>query len=321
VISAQDSVLESASEDSNAINNDVQTMKKVVDEKPEKKKISPKKKCSMLKNQEDRSNCLKKVAAVKKCSEMNVKVGMKECLKKANPTKVPVRVQPADFDLNAILRNIDLIAIQCEGGEGYNRCTDMLELEPVGKVNLSDICGDDATYVEDLEGVPRGTYRVVILEYTGSSLLIEHHIVCGDGRVVVFTSYLSHVDERDVQKLIDRVFDASSIPGIPDAWDFLEAFIEAVGAEDYRFDDHDGDGIINAHDEDYDGPLFEGEEKWDHLEELVELLDGEEAEDGETESEEGEEESEDEDESEDDGSTDYHDPDGDLDSGGPGPWY
>lgn len=159
----------------------------------------------------------------------------------------------------------------CESDNGYNSCTDILEFEPVGQANLSLLCEQfEGVYVPEIVDVERGEYEAFLLSTDGSGMLIQYFVVCGDGYVVTFTIWISHVTEEDVMGMIDTINDGREIfswavdgvTGTSPWGAFLEAFVDAVNAEDYRFDDHDGDGVLNVYDEDYDGPLYEGENTW-----------------------------------------------------------
>ena len=233
-------------------------------------------------------------------------------------TKAKIKMSSSTLGISD---RIHLGANDCESDNGYNSCTDILEFEPVGRANLSLLCEQfEGVYVPELVDVERGEYEAFLLSTDGSGMVIQYFVVCGDGYVVSFTIWISHVTEEDVIGMIDTINDGREIlswavsgaTGATPWGAFLDAFVDAVTAEDYRFDDHDGDGVPNVNDEDYDGPLYEGENTWfkNWLKETWGSDDDESEE-------ESEEESDTEDDDESGGEDSFRDPGTDLPPWGP----
>ena len=233
-------------------------------------------------------------------------------------TKAKIKMSSSTLGISD---RIHLGANDCESDNGYNSCTDILEFEPVGRANLSLLCEQfEGVYVPELVDVERGEYEAFLLSTDGSGMLIQYFVVCGDGYVVSFMVWISHVTEEDVIGMIDTINDGREIlswavsgaTGATPWGAFLDAFVDAVNAEDYRFDDHDGDGVPNVNDEDYDGPLYEGENTW--FKNWLKETWGSDDDDSEEES---EEESDTEDDDESGGEDSFIDPGTDLPPWGP----
>ena len=152
---------------------------------------------------------------------------------------------------------------QCYTDWGYNRCTDILDLGGMLRFDLSRECVPP--YLEhaiELEGFARGEYIILSIEGTASSYMAWIIIICGEGNFVYTGTGMTDVDmsANDGLVMISFAKDVVDVTkGVSPATSVLTSFLEAVVAEDHRFDDHDGDGIQNYEDADYDGPMSSGD--------------------------------------------------------------
>lgn len=157
---------------------------------------------------------------------------------------------------------------QCNTDWGYNRCTDILDLGSHFVFNLKHEC--IPKYIEhskEFKDTERGVY--VLLGFSNvqsTSFNAWFLIVCGEGNFVVTGTGVTDADSdtydtiTSLYETAEMVLDAAS--GANPGAAFLESFWEAVNAEDYRFEDHDGDGVWNVHDEDYKGAMSSNEPEW-----------------------------------------------------------
>lgn len=152
---------------------------------------------------------------------------------------------------------------QCHTDWGYNRCTDILDLGGILRFDLSRECVSPyMEHAKELQIFARGEYYVLTIEDSSSSFSIWIMIICGEGDFVIIGTGMSHGD-FSVETAVTLTSFAKDIVDVVDGASpheaVIGAFIDAITSDDYRFEDHDGDGIQNYEDDDYEGLMASNE--------------------------------------------------------------
>ena len=100
---------------------------------------------------------------------------------------------------------------------------------------------------------------LILLTWTGLAVA-DRHASCSEcGQMYVLSKkgvgFARHHVGKCPNCRITIEIDPTKIPK-PSMWTLLTSFTDALRGTDNRFGDHDGDGVFNVHDADYEGILW-----------------------------------------------------------------
>jgi hypothetical protein len=171
------------------------------------------------------------------------------------PTNTPTNTPAKNPGMGLWTPGSTTLSSNCATSWNYDRCTDILDLGSIFVFNLSVECVEPhLEHASELEGVVRGEH--LAMAQTSASL-IWFLLVCGEGDYVVVGIGMTDADfYEDVTFVYDTAMDVYDVAkGANPAGAILGAVYDAATAEDYRFGDHDNDGVWNVNDPDYTGPM------------------------------------------------------------------